>query len=168
MLYSFTEDGNGDGYFKIDKLTGTIRTTKALDFEERQIHSLNIKAVDKGSPSLSSETTITVEVIDVNENRFAPQFDDFVFTGKILENQPIGTHVLKLLAVDNDAPGPDSRVSYSIRGGDGLGLFAIDDEGKFKLNLCVHACVSYLQVLFFCVYNKIRVLPLFKAISIPA
>lgn len=135
VLYSFSEEGggDGDGYFKIDKLSGTIRTVKTLDYEERQIYSLSIKAIDKGSPSLSSETDVIVEVIDVNENRFAPQFDDFVLIGKILENQPISTHVMNVIAKDHDAPGPDSRITYSIRGGDGLGAFTIDDEGKLIL-----------------------------------
>lgn len=128
VLYSLTEDS--DHSFRIDKLTGTIRTTKALDFEERQIHSLTVRAVDCGSPAISSETSVIVEIIDVNENRHAPQFDDFVLSGSVKENQPIGTHVMSVVARDADPPGPDSRLSYSIRGGDGLGIFAIDSEGK--------------------------------------
>lgn len=128
VIYSLTEDS--DHSFRIDKLTGTIRTTKALDFEERQIHSLTVRAIDCGSPAISSETSVIVEIIDVNENRHAPQFDDFVLSGSVKENQPIGTHVMSVAARDADAPGPDSRLSYSIRGGDGLGIFAIDSEGK--------------------------------------
>lgn len=131
VLYSFGENGDGEGSFKIDKQSGTIRTAKLLDYEERQIHSLVVKAIDKGMPSLSSETNVIVEIIDVNENRFAPQFDDFVLTGKVLENQPPGTHVMTVIAKDADTPGPDSRVTYSIKGGDGLGVFTIDNEGKF-------------------------------------
>lgn len=128
ILYSLIEDS--DHSFKIDKLTGTIRTTKALDFEERQIHSLTVKAIDRGTPAISSETSVIVEIIDVNENRHTPQFDDFVLSGSVKENQPIGTNVMNVIARDGDAPGPDSRITYSIRGGDGLGIFAIDSEGK--------------------------------------
>lgn len=129
ILYSISDDI--DQNFKIDKYTGTIRTTKALDFEERQIHSLTVRAIDRGTPSISSEATVIVEIIDVNENRFAPQFEDFVLTGSVAENQAPGTHVMTVIAKDADAPGPDSRISYSIRGGDGLGIFTIDHEGKF-------------------------------------
>lgn len=71
-----------------------------------------------------------IEIIDVNENRYAPQFDDFVFSGSVAENQLSGTHVIVVTAKDFDAPGPDSRVTYSIRGGDGLGIFTIDNEGE--------------------------------------
>lgn len=128
ILYSLIDDS--DHSFKIDKHSGTIRTTKTLDFEERQIHSLTVRAIDRGSPAISSETSVIVEIIDVNENRFAPQFDDYVLSGSVAENQPSGTHVMFATAKDADAPGPDSRISYSIRGGDGLGVFAIDTEGE--------------------------------------
>lgn len=59
VLYAFGEGlgASGEGFFKIDKFTGTIRSAKLLDFEERQIHSLVIVAVDKGLPSLSSSST---------------------------------------------------------------------------------------------------------------
>ncbi|XP_062556294.1 fat-like cadherin-related tumor suppressor homolog isoform X3 [Armigeres subalbatus] len=132
IMYSFGENGDGEGSFKIDKLSGTIRTAKLLDFEERQVHSLVVKAIDRGTPSLSSETSVIVEIIDVNENRYAPQFEDFVLTGTITENKPPGAHVMQVVAKDNDPPGPDSRVNYSIKGGDGLGIFAIDNEGVIR------------------------------------
>lgn len=76
--------------------------------------------------------SLIVEVIDVNENRFAPQFEDFVLMGSLKENQNPGTQVMKVIAKDIDIPGPDSRVSYSTIKGDGLGLFAIDNEGNFQ------------------------------------
>ncbi|XP_055595283.1 fat-like cadherin-related tumor suppressor homolog isoform X3 [Uranotaenia lowii] len=132
VQYSFGENGDGEGSFKIDKQSGTIRTAKALDFEERQVHSLIVKAIDRGMPSLSSETSVIVDVIDVNENRYPPQFDDFVLGGSITENKPPGAHVMQVVAKDFDPPGPDSRVSYSIKGGDGLGIFAIDNEGVIR------------------------------------
>lgn len=138
VLYSLSDDI--DQSFKIDKYTGTIRTVKALNFEERQIHSLVVRAIDRGTPAISSETSVIIEVIDVNENRFAPQFDDFVLTGSVAENQPAGTHVMIVTAKDADAPGPDSRISYSIRGGDGLGIFTVDNEGMCAVVVC---CSSF-------------------------
>ncbi|XP_058123843.1 fat-like cadherin-related tumor suppressor homolog [Anopheles ziemanni] len=132
ILYSFGENGDGEGSFRIDKQSGTIRTAKMLDFEERQVHSLIVKAIDRGTPSLSSETAVIVEVIDVNENRFAPQFEDYVLVGSIAENKPPGAQVMHVVAKDADLPGPDSRVTYSIKGGDGLGIFTIDNEGTIR------------------------------------
>jgi protocadherin Fat 1/2/3 len=71
-----------------------------------------------------------VEIVDVNENRHAPRFEDFVATATVPENQPVGTVVTRVTAKDADPPGDDSRLAYSIRGGDGLGYFSIDDQGK--------------------------------------
>ncbi|XP_076257504.1 FAT atypical cadherin kugelei isoform X3 [Rhynchophorus ferrugineus] len=126
------EDSDSEGTFKIDKLSGTIRTTKALDFEERQVHSLMVFAYDRGNPRLSSEATVTVNVVDVNENIHAPTFSDAVLTGSVRENKPVGTVVMNVSAVDSDPPGGDSMVEYSIKGGDGIGLFSIDNEGVIK------------------------------------
>ncbi|XP_060526655.1 fat-like cadherin-related tumor suppressor homolog isoform X2 [Cylas formicarius] len=126
------EDSDSDGTFVVDKLSGTIRTTKALDFEERQVHSLMVFASDRGNPSLSSEATVTVHVVDVNENVHVPTFSDSVLVGKVSENKPPGTVVTRVNATDADPPGGDSNVEYAIKGGDGIGLFSIDNEGIIR------------------------------------
>ncbi|XP_031780785.1 fat-like cadherin-related tumor suppressor homolog isoform X4 [Nasonia vitripennis] len=130
--YSFSEEMESEGFFGIDKLSGTIRSLQKLDFEERQVHTLTIVAKDKGEPSLSSETILIIEVVDVNENLHAPVFNDFVISASVSENQPLNTLVTQVKAKDADPPGGDSRIGYSIRGGDGVGLFSIDDEGNIR------------------------------------
>ncbi|KAF5307380.1 hypothetical protein FQR65_LT07097 [Abscondita terminalis] len=133
VLYTL-EDSDSDGTFKIDTLSGTIRTTKMLDFEERQVHSLIVFANDRGNPSLSSETSIVINVVDVNENLYTPVFNDFVLSGSVLENQKIGTVVMQVNATDHDPPGEDSRIEYSIRGGDGIGIFSIDSKARNEVS----------------------------------
>ncbi|XP_011694222.1 PREDICTED: fat-like cadherin-related tumor suppressor homolog [Wasmannia auropunctata] len=128
--YFLSDAMESEGFFKVDKVSGTVRTTQSLDFEERQVHTLTIVARDRGEPSLSSETMLVIEVIDVNENLHAPVFDDFVVSASVFENQPIGTLVTTTRAKDADPPGGDSRIGYSIRGGDGVGIFSIDNEGE--------------------------------------
>lgn len=130
IKYSIIEHGDYGGFFKIDALTGTVRTLKSLDFEERQIHNLVIRAADRGVPSLFSETSVVIEIIDVNENLYSPLFDDFVLEGSVRENQPVGTRVLTIKASDADPPGMDSRINYSVKGGSGMGFFSVDNEGK--------------------------------------
>jgi len=120
--------------FSIDRLTGTVRLARRLDFEERQLYNLTVRAKDRGSPSLSSEASLAVEVVDVNENLYAPRFEDFVMEASVKENSPPGTVVTKVTATDADPPGDDSRLSYFIRGGTGLGLFSIDNEGRFMIS----------------------------------
>lgn len=128
--YFLSDAMESDGYFKVDKVSGTVRTIQNLDFEERQVHTLTILGVDRGDPALSSETMLIVEIVDVNENLHAPTFDDFVVSANIFENQPVGSLVTTVRAKDADHPGGDSRIGYSIRGGDGIGLFTIDNEGR--------------------------------------
>lgn len=127
--YSLSDSMDSEGFFKVDQVSGTVRTAKNLDFEQRQVHTVTIVAKDRGEPSLSSETMLIIEIVDVNENLQAPVFDDYILSASVYENQPVGTLVTTVRAKDGDPPGPDSRVGYSIRGGDGVGFFTIDDEG---------------------------------------
>ncbi|CAK9804708.1 Fat-like cadherin-related tumor suppressor homolog [Anthophora plagiata] len=131
--YFLSDAMESEGYFKVDIVSGTIRTTQNLDFEERQVHTLTIVAKDRGEPSLTSETMVIIEVVDVNENLHPPVFDDFVMSANVFENQPIGTLVTTVHAKDADPLGGDSRIGYSIRGGDGIGIFSIDNEGEYVL-----------------------------------
>lgn len=131
VKYSLRTESDEEMMVAVDRLTGTIRLKKSLNFEERQVHTVTVLATDRGSPALSSEATLTIEVVDVNENLHAPTFDDFVVTCSVQENQPAGTMVIRVRAIDNDPPGDDSRISYTIRGGNGLGYFTVDSEGKF-------------------------------------
>lgn len=132
IRYSLLGETEVDIPFVIDRLTGTVRTSKPLDYEERQVHTLTVRARDRGTPSLLSEVTLVVDVADVNENLHAPVFEDFVIAASVLENQPVGTLVTTVTATDADAPGDDSRVGYSIRAGDGLGYFSIDEQGNIR------------------------------------
>lgn len=133
VRYTLIPETEDDDTFEIDDLTGTIRIVKSLDFEDRQVHSLIVRAQDRGTPPLSSEVTLIVEVVDVNENLNPPAFHDFVVAASVLENQPVGTFVTKVKATDPDpADSDDSRVGYSIKSGDGLGYFNIDNEGNIR------------------------------------
>ncbi|XP_063239987.1 LOW QUALITY PROTEIN: fat-like cadherin-related tumor suppressor homolog [Bacillus rossius redtenbacheri] len=132
VWYSEAPGGDGDGAFVVDRLSGAVRTSGGLDFEERQVHSLVVLARDRGMPSLSSEATVIVEVVDVNENLHAPRFEEYVVAASVKENQPVGTLVTTVHATDEDPAGDDSRVGYFIKGGDGMGLFSIDNEGNIR------------------------------------
>lgn len=131
VRYSLANDYNG--WFEVDRANGAIRLTKELDYETQQFYNLTVKAKDKGRPvSLLSVTFVEVEVVDVNENLFAPYFSDFALTGLVKENARIGTTLLQVTANDDDA-GRDGEIQYSIRDGSGLGRFAIDEEtGEFS------------------------------------
>ncbi|XP_078601386.1 protocadherin Fat 1-like isoform X2 [Branchiostoma floridae x Branchiostoma japonicum] len=124
------QDGD-EGKFDVDRLTGVIRLVGMLDFEDRQVYNITARAKDKGSPQLTSTCKIEVEVIDINENLYAPEFPSFVSNGTVYENEEVGTEVLRVVATDLDS-GNDGKVVYSIRDGSGLGRFVIDDEGIIR------------------------------------
>nr|XP_018896045.1 PREDICTED: fat-like cadherin-related tumor suppressor homolog isoform X2 [Bemisia tabaci] len=132
VRYSMVGELESNSAFTIDRLTGAVRIVKPLDFEDRQVHSLSISAKDNGDPQLSSETVLIVEVVDVNENFYAPHFKDFVVNTSVAENQPAGTIVTTVSAADADLPGDNSRVGYSVQDGSGLGYFSIDNEGVIR------------------------------------
>ncbi|KAF3692560.1 Protocadherin Fat 3 FAT tumor suppressor -like protein 3 Precursor [Channa argus] len=140
VRYSLANDYNG--WFEVDRASGAIRLTKELDYETQQLYNLTVKAKDKGRPvSLLSVTYVEVEVVDVNENLYAPYFSQFALTGVVKENARIGTTLLQVTANDDDA-GRDGEIQYSIRDGSGLGRFAIDEETGLGVNMSFLATIE--------------------------
>ncbi|XP_053703162.1 protocadherin Fat 3 isoform X3 [Synchiropus splendidus] len=125
VQYFLFNDFNGT--FEIDPLSGMLRIGKELDFEKQPFFNLTVLAEDRGTPCLSSQTFLEVEVVDVNENLYAPYFDAFAVSGSVKENSRAGTSVLAVAAKDEDQ-GRDGALRYSIRGGSGLGTFTIDED----------------------------------------
>ncbi|XP_071362567.1 protocadherin Fat 3 [Trachinotus anak] len=125
VRYSLINDFNGT--FEINAVSGVLRIRKELDFEKQQLFNLTVLAEDRGAPSLRSQTFVEVEVVDVNENLYAPYFPDFAVRGSVKENSRAGTSVLTVSAKDDDK-GRDGVLRYSVRGGSGLGTFTIDED----------------------------------------
>ncbi|XP_060910932.1 protocadherin Fat 3 [Labrus mixtus] len=125
VRYSLLNDFNGT--FEVDSMSGVLRIRKELDFEKQQFFNLTMLAEDRGIPSLISQTYVEVEVVDVNENLYAPYFSDFAVRGSVKENSRAGTSVLTVSAKDDDK-GRDGVLRYSVRGGSGLGTFTIDED----------------------------------------
>lgn len=60
--------GNAGGVFSLNPLSGELQLSGSLDAETRSSYLLSVQVQDGGSPSLSSNTTVTVIVTDVNDN----------------------------------------------------------------------------------------------------
>jgi len=80
-----------------------------LDREVKESHVITLIAVDGGSPPRYGSMMITLNVIDVNDNK--PRFQNDTFEAEILENVAVGTSILQLLAVDSDE-GMNAQVIY--------------------------------------------------------
>ena len=115
--------GNDDGLFSIDAGTGAITYVgTGEDFEGHEGFELTVQASDG---TLSTQTTVTVDVTDVNE---VPTFsgEDYAFT--LAENEDGSGNVVTVGAVSATDPDADNTMRYSIVSGNDAGLFAIDDE----------------------------------------
>ncbi|XP_073827275.1 dachsous cadherin-related 1 [Musca autumnalis] len=113
--------------FQVNPLTGEITTREPLDREISPVYEFVAEARDQGTPYRSSRVTVKVHVTDVNDNQpkiVDPQ-EDVV---SVREEQPPGTEVVRIRAVDRDN-GQNASITYSIlkgRDSDGFGLFSID------------------------------------------
>lgn len=156
-------DNSSSKKFKIDHQTGTLKIISELDFETQPMYNLTIEARDRGLPSLISKCEVMIEIIDVNENLYAPLFMDFVFHGRVQENRASGTEVIQIIAEDEDDRNPlasrrDYQLTYKIVFGSGIGRFTIDNKGgylliEFGLHLCVFDRVCVSVTLYICIFN---------------
>uniref|UniRef100_A0A8C4YYS6 Si:ch211-186j3.6 n=1 Tax=Gadus morhua TaxID=8049 RepID=A0A8C4YYS6_GADMO len=116
ITYKITT-GNEEGNFVIDSQKGLIRLRSSPPPRLQGVeYILNVTATDDnasgGPQSLSSTAQVIVGVDDVNNNK--PVFEkcqQYRDRTSVLENQPAGTFVLQVQAVDADE-GSNGRVSY--------------------------------------------------------
>lgn len=109
----FLPQGNEQGLFAIDPVTGSLTVAKVLDYESQRSHALNITAKDMGLLSRSVSRTYTVNLVDVNDN--SPVFNQTVYNTFVAENSPRNTVILNIQAEDADS-GNNAVVRYSITG----------------------------------------------------
>jgi hypothetical protein len=101
--------GNSQGVFRIDASTGQISVADrtSLNFEATQSYTLTVTVTDTGSPeafSLTTQTTISIAVVDVNE---APSLSPAAFT--VAENLASGALVGLLTPFASDPDQVDTR-----------------------------------------------------------
>lgn len=123
IRYSFVDSYKE--HFKIEPESGIVTLKKTLDREQKALYNLTVKASDQGEPSLSSITSLIVNVQDINDS--PPVFTSNHYAAKISESEPSGTSIIKLLATSNDI-GINAEISYAIIGGNDHKRFAIDKE----------------------------------------
>ncbi|TKC47576.1 hypothetical protein EI555_011310 [Monodon monoceros] len=121
IKYSISS-GNEEGIFAINSSTGVLTLAKALDYELCQKHEMTISATDGGWIARTGYCSVTVDVIDVNDN--SPVFLPDEYFPTVLENAPSGTTVIHLNATDADS-GTNAVTAYTIQSSDS-DLFVID------------------------------------------
>ncbi|XDV37715.1 hypothetical protein PO909_007275 [Leuciscus waleckii] len=74
--------------------------SEPLDREKVAEYDITITVTDRGNPPLSDNETITLELLDVNDN--VPQFPQTFYTIPVMENNAPGASLSSLTAIDPD------------------------------------------------------------------
>uniref|UniRef100_A0A8C3QZA9 Protocadherin alpha subfamily C, 2 n=1 Tax=Cyanoderma ruficeps TaxID=181631 RepID=A0A8C3QZA9_9PASS len=90
----------------------SLVTSELLDRELTSEYNITITATDLGSPPLTTQKTVWVQISDVNDN--APVFSADAFDVFVEENNPLGAFLYQVSASDPDI-GENGRVSYVLR-----------------------------------------------------
>ena len=109
IIANYNLEGS-NSQFSINPSTGLIQYILLLDADEQEVYVLNVSAVDSGSPPLTSYTTVTFTLIDINDN--AAEVDQLATALSVVGGEPrsIGPAIR---IVDRDIIGP-SIIELSI------------------------------------------------------
>nr|XP_019594579.1 PREDICTED: protocadherin gamma-A12 isoform X4 [Rhinolophus sinicus] len=100
--------------FKLEKSYGNYYSLVTDTFLDRELvpsYNITVTATDRGSPPLSTETYISLNVADTNDN--PPAFSRASYTAYIPENNPRGASIVAVTACDPDY-GENAQVTYSL------------------------------------------------------
>ncbi|XP_038186269.1 protocadherin beta-14 [Arvicola amphibius] len=89
----------------------TLVTEGALDRESRAEYNITITVSDMGTPRLTTQHTIRVQVSDINDN--APAFTQSSYTLFVHENNSPALHIGTISATDSDS-GSNAHITYSL------------------------------------------------------
>ncbi|XP_053612955.1 protein dachsous isoform X2 [Plodia interpunctella] len=109
--YSLVSATGSANTFAVNGQLGLVTLLRSLDYENLVRHTLIIAARDGGSPPLSANLTLSVDVQDVNDN--PPIFEHDSYTANVLESEAINTKILEIQAIDKDT-GNNARITYRI------------------------------------------------------
>ncbi|XP_028275922.1 protocadherin-16-like [Parambassis ranga] len=112
------------GLFKIDPLTGSITTAAIMDREIWTETKLVVTATDRGTPRLAGSATLTVIIIDLNDNSPMIPLPQKI---RVPEDTLIGTVITQVTGNDVDS-GP--ALSYTLHlDANSKGMFGIHRYG---------------------------------------
>lgn len=122
VVYSLAD--SADGFFSIDESSGIIILEQPLDREQQPSYNISVQATDQSpGQALSSFATVTITVLDINDN--PPVFERRDYLVTVPEDTSPGTQVLAVFATSKDI-GTNAEITYLIRSG--------NEKGKFRIN----------------------------------
>ncbi|XP_065814551.1 protocadherin alpha-8 isoform X22 [Labrus bergylta] len=99
--------------FEINSSTGEITVKGLIDFEQKDKYEIEIQASDKGIAPLTTEKSVIIKIVDVNDN--APEIEVTSYSSSIPEDSRPGTTVA-LISVNDLDSGLNGKVICSISG----------------------------------------------------
>ncbi|XP_059190480.1 protocadherin-23 [Centropristis striata] len=128
ITYSFSDNSSTNVPFAIDRYTGVVTLTRALDYEEQTEYTLTVWASD----SLHQTTgEVKVQVLDVNDN--APVFTKVSYQVELSELVSADTLVLSVSATDRDS-GLNGKITYRLLSSPLQGFYIEPDNGSVFTN----------------------------------
>ncbi|XP_061583050.1 cadherin EGF LAG seven-pass G-type receptor 2 isoform X2 [Cololabis saira] len=109
--------------FSINNSTGWIVVAAELDRESVDFYNFGVEARDHGYPMMSSSASISMTILDVNDNN--PEFTQKAYYMRLNEDAAVGTSVVTVSAVDQDI---NSVVTYQISSGNTRNRFSITSQ----------------------------------------
>ncbi|XP_021374629.1 protocadherin Fat 3-like [Mizuhopecten yessoensis] len=117
-------------YFSVNEKTGKITTKKKLDRESIASYNIQLLARDNGQPSLTTQTTVYIQIIDVNDND--PTFSQHEYRFTIEENNDCNVSLGSVNATDDDI-GNNSAIRFTVSDSQD---FRINEKGEI---FCRHS-----------------------------
>ncbi|XP_075131400.1 protocadherin gamma-B1-like isoform X13 [Leptodactylus fuscus] len=132
IFNTMAEDLPISSYLSINIETGDLYAQRSFDYEKQKEFVIQVTATDNGSPSLSSNATLFIHIVDQNDNApkiLYPSPDGGGTAGfemVPLTSEP-GSLITKVVAVDADS-GHNSWLSYDFLPGPDSSYFTINQQ----------------------------------------
>ncbi|XP_069387718.1 protocadherin gamma-C5-like isoform X13 [Paralichthys olivaceus] len=130
ILDSKVQDVSVSSYVYINSDNGSIYSMHSFDYEKLKVFQIQVQAKDQGSPSLSSNTTVHVFILDQNDNAPAVIYPSSAALGSLSHQRmprsaKAGHLVTKVTAVDADS-GHNAWISYKLAEATDASLFTVN------------------------------------------
>ncbi|XP_031663876.1 protocadherin gamma-C5 isoform X2 [Oncorhynchus kisutch] len=129
ILDSKVHDVSVSSYIYINSDNGSIYSMHSFDYEKLKVFQIQVQAKDHGSPSLSSNVTVHVFILDQNDNAPAVIYPSVVMGSVSHQKMPrsakAGHLTTKISAVDADS-GHNAWISYRLEEATDSSLFSVN------------------------------------------
>ncbi|KAM6970716.1 protocadherin gamma-C5-like [Aplochiton taeniatus] len=129
VIDSKVQDASVASYFYVNSDNGSIYSMHSFDYEKLKVFQIQVQAKDHGSPSLRSNVTVYVFILDQNDNSptviYPSALMDAVSHQKMPRFAKTGHLVTKVTAVDADS-GHNAWISYRLEEATDSSLFNLN------------------------------------------